>query len=482
MATNNNIDDEFFNTPYKYKFEEINLISEKVFKVGGAHQKFDLTNVVSELNLYEHLDKPFITGTLIVNDIDPDVNLINEIHFLGTEKIRIKIRVHTSEPFTITKNFVVTEVLKSVKSNDDNEVIVLHIIEDSAYLSSLIRVRRSYRAKKHDIIKQLAETAGRKVKSITDNLPPGDKLTRVIVPNMTPLEAANWVKDRVTTKNGFPYFLYATLSDDDLRFYDLESMLQGQPLNEGRPHYTYSLNSDQIPLLTNDQGETKPRSNSNTVEDASFVINSYSLERYSDHLNYARKGFTTSKYNFIDTTFGDNLETKFRADKVFSKMVKDNLLRGQSKYPLYDYISEFGGKGIHEYDTREITHFATSRQYNDFFDTEGYHEAKTESDHALKVTAKALRFWLLNSPITIQVPGRNFLRNDVCPTIGNIFRVGFIANRSTVGLPIGEYIDQQKTGDYLGYSARHVFSGERYSVHITMTKLGTPGYGRGTYA
>ena len=41
MATNNNIDDEFFNTPYKYKFEEINLISEKVFKVGGAHQKFD---------------------------------------------------------------------------------------------------------------------------------------------------------------------------------------------------------------------------------------------------------------------------------------------------------------------------------------------------------------------------------------------------------------------------------------------------------
>ena len=470
------VDESFFTTPYKFRFDKITITTER----GGGNQ-FDVQRVVSEVNIYEHLDKPFLTATMSLNDIDPNVSLSNEIHFMGTEKVSMDIRVYPGEQFKITKNFVVTEVLKSQKSNDDNEVFILHLIEDCAYVSSLMRVRRSYRDKKENIIRSLIELSGRKLLWNENKLPVGDKLTRLIVPNFTPLEAANWVKDRIHTELGFPYFLYSTICDDKIRMLDLESMLTKGRINLEIP-YTYTLNSDQVPPTNADMSSPKDRDKTNIVLEAAYVINSYNVERVSDHLNMARKGYTTSKYNFIDTTFGDNLEFEYAVVDTFSKLIRDGVLDGQTKYPIYDYLAEFNNKKIHEYDTREITHFATSRQYNDFFETESYHEGRSETEHRAKVVAKALRWWLTNSSITITAPGRNFLNNGTNMTIGNIIGVEFAGNVSpNRQVRIEELRDQQKSGDYLVYTARHKFAGERYDCTMTLSKLGTPGMGRGTY-
>ena len=466
-------DIDFYSTPYKYRFDKISITTER-----GGGNVFNVERVVSELNIYEHLDKPFLTATLALNDIDPKVSLSNEIHFMGTEKVSIEIRTYPGNEFKITKNFVVSEVLKSQKSNDDNEVFLLHLVEDCAYLSSLMRVTKAYRDKKENIIKSLIEMTGREVLWNPNKLPVGDKLTRLIVPNYTPLEAANWVKDRIHTELGFPYFLYSTIADDNIRMLDLESMLKKDAINE--TPYSYTLNSDQIP---NTSRSTKNKNDrTNIIDEASFVINSYSVERVNDHLNMARKGFTTSKYNFIDTTFGDNLEFKYEVVDTFSKMINDNVLRNATKYPIYDYLAEFNNQKIHEYDTREITHFATSRQFNDFFESESYHEGRSETEHRAKVVAKALRWWLTNSSMNITVPGRNFMQAGDNMTIGNIINVAFAAN---VGpdrtIRLEELKDQQKSGDYLVYTARHKFSGERYDVNMTLSKLGTPAMGRGSY-
>ena len=143
-------DIDFYSTPYKYRFDKISITTER-----GGGNVFNVERVVSELNIYEHLDKPFLTATLALNDIDPNVSLSNEIHFMGTEKVSIEIRTYPGNEFKITKNFVVREVLKSQKSNDDNEVFLLHLVEDCAYVSSLMRVTKAYRDKKENIIKSI---------------------------------------------------------------------------------------------------------------------------------------------------------------------------------------------------------------------------------------------------------------------------------------------------------------------------------------
>ena len=61
-------DIDFYSTPYKYRFDKISITTER-----GGGNVFNVERVVSELNIYEHLDKPFLTATLALNDIDPNV-------------------------------------------------------------------------------------------------------------------------------------------------------------------------------------------------------------------------------------------------------------------------------------------------------------------------------------------------------------------------------------------------------------------------
>ena len=118
--------------------------------------------------------------------------------------------------------------------------------------------------------------------------------------------------------------------------------------------------------------------------------------------------------------------------KTFEKLIENQILRPSNGfYPTMDMNARYGKRieRMNDFSTREVTHFATSRQFNDFSDTESYHEGKVTEDHESKITAKSLRFWLLKSSLQIQVPGKNFLLKDANMTIGNIIRCKFLSNR-----------------------------------------------------
>ena len=190
-----------YQTPYSFSFDHIKITTDRNTLVT------DVSRVTSELAIYEHLDKPFLTAKLLFVDADPNINIIDDIHFLGTEKVEIKLRNNMTEQFTMTKNFVVTEVSRSVKAGDGNEGVLLELVEDCAYISALMRISKSYTDNKGNIIKSLIKMLDREILIREDADISGDKLTKLIIPNMTPLAAANWIKDRTYTHDGFPYFL-----------------------------------------------------------------------------------------------------------------------------------------------------------------------------------------------------------------------------------------------------------------------------------
>ena len=88
-----------FDLPTDFRFDHIRITTDRTDRI------FEVQNVTSEFVIFEHIDKPFLTAKLVIVDIDPQVNLVDQIHFLGTEKVEVKIRTQSSEDFTITKNF-----------------------------------------------------------------------------------------------------------------------------------------------------------------------------------------------------------------------------------------------------------------------------------------------------------------------------------------------------------------------------------------
>lgn len=443
--------------------------------------EFDLKAVVAELSIYEHLDKPYLTASMIVADIDKNIDLASEINILGTERVDIIYKVSNAQNGTIRKSFIISEVSRQAKDFSGDEVMFLEMIEDHAYRSTLMRISKSFRDTKRVIIDKLVGPTGRRVKLHEEMLEHDDKITRVLVPNMTPLQAANWIKDSMTTEDGYPFYLYSTIADDVLRLHDLKTMLSLTPMNmglPGSPDFTFGQLHD-----------FKSRIETGFPDIANLLtITKFNIVQDQRQLHLARKGMTRSKYNFFDTTTGKNTKIDFSMQEVFQDVLFKNLLEqrgvfgGKVLQPTYDTTALLDEKNTalnnledDRFSTREITQFCTSRQFNDYYETRSYSEARTAQQHKNKIKATALRHWLLKSSVDIEAPGKIFVNAPINNTIGNKIT---IAVRSSVNFntdaDFNRTIDMNKSGEYLIYSTKHTISGNQsYKVELTLAKLGS---------
>ena len=274
---------------------------------------------------------------------------------------------------------------------------------------------------------------------------------KLIVPNLHPLEAALWVKNRATNTDGLPYYMYSVLADDKIRVVDLGSMLSSPPINTAYP-YTYS------------EAEAK-----RTDYGKHTIIQSYDYVQTEDLLKLIRKGYVGAKYNFYDTSTGIKQSHNFSVDvDAFDPLIeKDYLLKQQ---PRYNYGPEYkyNETPLSNYQSRVVTQISGAGSYSE----QGYKTLQQESDigaHKKKIVGNALKNFMTKSPITIQVSGRDFISGQGHYTIGNTIRMLFRDN--VPDLPEGAKIDTKKSGDYIVYAARHMFSTERYDCKLLCAKL-----------
>ena len=429
-------------TPFDFKINKVVISAERYRFV------VDIARVISEINIYEHIDKPFLTGSILFND---NANLYNEINWLGTEKVEIEIALDEDGDNVINRVFRAQKINRAVKSNDQNETFLISIVEEHAYLSSLKKVQRSYEGYHVEIIEKILKD-NLDLELMYDRNKPftGFKKRRVIVPNMTPLEAANWVKDSSPDAYGSPYYLYSTISDERIRYIDLETILNLSPLNYSTPYiYAQAFGS---------------KASDFDLINQSYIIQSYRTANTEDLLNLVKRGYVGAQWNFFDAYKGEQYEVRHDIKKTFDELVSRQVFPPTQNDPTYDEDAN-----LHSHVSRELNQISTSRIYTDWDIYSSYHEDEDDVLHENKVVQKSLRSFLLKSPLDINVPGRNFLKRNHNMTIGNILRLRFHINDDQE--TSGQAIDHKRTGEYLVYAARHVFTANRYTVNLTCTKM-----------
>ena len=209
-----------------YKLRSIILESDML--VSGA--SINITNLMSDFEIFEHIEKPYLTANFVFTDSS---GLFDSVTWAGGEKITISF----SSPDTdieITKSFAMAEIKKGIKNDNRAEVYYLSLIEYDAYRSETYNVNSCYTGKATEIIDNiLTETIykkdGRNIHSIGE---PAQNNMKVIIPNMSPLEACSWIKDRATNEDCLPYFLFSTLVGDLLKFINLGDLLNDVSLSK----------------------------------------------------------------------------------------------------------------------------------------------------------------------------------------------------------------------------------------------------------
>lgn len=436
---------------YDIKIESVTLTAERL-----GSTSWELAPSIAEINLFENIDLPYLTGSLMLSDT---FDLMNKIGFRGTEKISIKAKINGDDTSKVIEQKMIVTDIKIVATSDMGEMILVNLIEDYAYANKLITVSKAYSGKPEEIIAKIFKDTLNMEVNVPDEFTSSPILPmKVIIPNMTPLDSVRWIKDRLVTENGFPFFLYSTINSDKPFLIDLEYMLQQAPRNSDRP-YAYGQSFNRW-------------SSANNVFEQARNIESYNLPKAENMIKLAEQGALHSAYQFVDTVngkfVGDDI-IKFNIQEVMDKMVDLGILDETQRAPIYDDQFTFNDKTFEDYTPSAISQITSSNTYADYIN---YYEANDIAQQKNKVISRAIRYYLLKSPLEIVMPGFDFLGRGENTTIGRQIMLQFLKNDPNIlSDNVDQPLDTKRSGRYLIYAARHIIRPERYAVAMSCVKL-----------
>jgi hypothetical protein len=445
-------------TPYDIRIESV-LVSAERF---GGHT-FQISASVIEINIYEHIDLAYLTGTILITDSG---NMMNLIQFRGSERIVTKVKIHGDESaLPVTKTFIVKSVIRAAASGDTSQTIELHVIEEHAYRNDFTLTSEVYKGSGEDIISAiLYDQLGKE--SVTpkslNEFPEwgGSNQTgmKYVVPNIRPLDAVREIKNKITNHNGMPFFVYSTFYDDNIVITELEQIMSKII---GRDFWPYVYDQSRIRKFIEE-----------SVPAQAFGIEGYSMKNLNDQTKLAKGGHFNSSYTHFNINQNPAIDQSLTYDlkigEVFDDMVNKNIIKYSQKAKPFDDEVVFGNEPMIDVGGT-VSGMIADRQ---FIGYNSIHE-DTQAGARLRETSSMVRHMLVKSPIDILVPGWNFLGREVHKTIGNTITAKFLKNDPDVTeLDYADSrIDQVRSGEYIIYAARHIISLNQYKIALTCTKL-----------
>ena len=425
----------------------------------------DLTRITTDLEIFEHIQKPYLTARMLVVD---DSNFYQEADIFGSEKIIIRLRSSENGSRAIQKTFYIDKVESQEKIQDNARVLLIHLVEDIFYISSLININRHYSGKPSAIIKKIARTflskqvisaGGSSPDGVSDAVQTSFKDTqniRCIIPNLHPIEALQWITARASTAKGYPFYMYSTLVDRELIFEDLGAILSKESLNFGRDA-KFIAQSTKVTSLD--------------VATSRRVIKNYHFGNGSENLlKIIRDGLITANTR------------KFKYDSkkdLFRKLLDDNILSKDQPNPQVHFGEKINDKTLDQHKSKYVTKIGGSNAFRiqpaieNTEWTNSYSETKTAAQYKLKVIQASMDSIFKKNPVTITVDGIEFLKGDFSKTVGSNIDVQFLATLNETTAP-GEILDKKKSGKYTIYSARHMFKKtvQKYDIALNLIKIG----------
>ena len=152
--------DREFNSPDDPRFSQVSPLK--------------LTNLTSEINLFEDVMKGYITAKLVV--LDDGAIFSQVVEMQGTERLHIQVKgMEGNEGQIIDIHMKVVSIVSQTKFQDRASVFVINAISDHGYRDSLSTVSRSYTGQLEDTTENILKSYLKlKVKSDSESFPDGE--------------------------------------------------------------------------------------------------------------------------------------------------------------------------------------------------------------------------------------------------------------------------------------------------------------------
>jgi len=390
---------------------------------------FDISDLVTEINIYENLLSPVMTADIFIVDA---AGLFANTPILGQEKIEgIITQGNDLQDFTFRS--VGIEDIST--ENDYTLRYKINLVEESYYRNATTLISQSYSGSITDIIKSIAEDYLDEDIEIIDESVGNFKL---IIPNLNPYKAIRWLMRRAHTDNNSPLVCYKSLYNG-LQIVSLETLYQRESIQ------TFYDRKKDVQLT--DSNKDQYLAYSQTIRE----LTQYHLVNISNHLGEGVYGSRTQlvdimnkNYEVFDFNYKDQFERTEHLEKA--RMISDDFT--------------VNGKSIFETSTTKQSNYVHSG--NSFGDSHMDYNGDVINSSPYLVSS-------LKSLFTTEYYG--IITGRMTLGVGSIINLQLNKNIPFTANQQNEVLDTRRSGRHIITGLRHkIDSNRQYNLIINFAR------------
>lgn len=216
----------------KYVIKELYVVTPD----GG---KYDFSRVFQELNLFDNLFVPCVSGNMQVTDADDIAEKLQL--FKGNRKL--KVVIDKSKEYVpglrYEKEFIIYKHTNLKNLNLSSKTYTLHFVSEEFLLSMQKKVSQNYTGLYSDIVGKILEdelkvpmSAPRNGQGGVGTIYPSSGPQDVIIPTLSPFDALNWVSKRTVStysdSNGDPDYVFYETAQTGYNFAPLKYLMDSK--------------------------------------------------------------------------------------------------------------------------------------------------------------------------------------------------------------------------------------------------------------
>lgn len=424
-------------------------------RLGGL--TFDITNITTEINIYENIYIPYLTGSLMIVD-DNDLNSI--INFQGTEKLIVTLSAPGTSDKPLEKTFIITKIDSSVNQNDYTKVIAFTITEDVLFYNNVQSVSKLYEGTGEEIIeKVLSDKLGKQLAGIARSTSFQGSF-RILTPYLSPFNITNMVLEKITTENGSPFFLYSTMYSDDLFLTDLDTINSSDPITNDPFVYSQSVANEP----------------DNDLMKQALSIIYVKADNREDTMLLAELGAISSLYNITDMSDGEFLQTPFNINELMGQLEGQGIISSNQNIPLVDntFIPDQTGndnRTIAEYYSKRFHQVAGGKTYPYEPQINNWTAENDPFSYKLRLNAYVQKQLLFKNTLDVMLPGILFMSAQSTMSVGRT--IDLITFKSEIDTSNVAQRDNKLSGRFIIMSKRHIFNCAefRHTVSLSCSRI-----------
>lgn len=408
----------------QYKIKRMSIVS----KIGTV----DITGLFEELNIFDSIFNPCMTGNVLLND---SIGLSNKLSFDGSEVLLIEMGKTEAEA-VIKKSFRIYKQSDRKSLNLNSEAYLLHFVSDEFLLSQQIKIAQSYKETYSKVVEKILRDYLDVKTNMIGYLEVSEGVRNILIPNKTPIEAIQFCAKKAVNNTQSPTFLFFE-NKLGYNFVTLSTLMSQQPVH----HINFQPKN-----LADDSGELMGASQYEVVSQFDY-----------------NKNIVSGLY--AGTFIGFDITTRSIAKKVVDFDTLYKKATHANKTPNIGVVkNKLGFKNTEMFNSRRVLYptgvFGSSSSYVKNNDPYSIDVDDDTYNYVLQREASFRN--LLNQRMKVVMPGNFDLTSGLTAEL-------LIPSRSEKAKGVDE-VDYSLSGKYLIVASRHIIS---YQKHETIIEVAT---------